>query len=76
VAGFKQDTADVKREYEALSNSTQIFIWSMVAIGVLIGLLLGGAIGYGVSVDEVDGRDCIEHDGQLYCADDGGQTEG
>lgn len=76
MAGFKQDTADVKREYEALSNSTQIFLWSMVAVGVLIGLLLGGAIGYGVSVDEVDGRDCIEHDGQLFCADEGGGTEG
>lgn len=76
MADFKQDTADVKREYEGLSNSTQVFIWSMVAIGVLIGLLLGGLIGYGVSVEEVDGRQCIEHDEQLYCADDGGQTEG
>lgn len=75
MAGFKQDTEDVKREYEALSNSTQVFIWSMVAIGLLIGLVLGGAIGYGVSVEEVDGRNCIDHDGQLYCADGGTQTD-
>ena len=69
MANFREDTEQVKREYEGLSNSTQIFIWSMIGAAVLLGLLLGGAIGYGVSVEEVDGRDCIEHDEQLYCAD-------
>lgn len=69
MANFKEDTEQVKREYEGLSNSTQIFIWSLIGAAVLLGLLLGGAIGYGVSVEEVDGRDCIEHDEQLYCAD-------
>jgi hypothetical protein len=68
VASFKEDTDLVKREYEGLSNSTQILIWSMVAIGVLIGLLLGGAIAYGVSVEEHEGRDCIEYEGEFYCA--------
>jgi hypothetical protein len=68
VASFKEDTDLVKREYEGLSNSTQILIWSMVAIGVLIGLLLGGAIAYGVAVEEHEGRDCIEHEGEWYCA--------
>ncbi|MBW3620682.1 MAG: hypothetical protein KY461_10590 [Actinobacteria bacterium] len=71
MANFREDTEQVKREYEGLSNSTQVFIWSMIGAAVLLGLLLGGAIGYGVSVEEVDGRDCIEHDEQLYCADDG-----
>jgi hypothetical protein len=68
VASFKDDTDQVKREYEGLSNSTQIMIWSMVAIGVLIGLLLGGAIAYGVAVEEHEGRDCIEYEGEWYCA--------
>lgn len=67
MAGIKEDTAQVKEEYEGLSNSTQIFIWSMVAIGVLIGLLLGGAIAYGVAVEEHEGRDCIEYEGDWYC---------
>jgi hypothetical protein len=69
VAGFKEDTEQVKREYEGLSNSTQILIWSMVAIGVLIGLVLGGAIGYGVAVEEHEGRDCIQYEDTWYCAD-------
>lgn len=68
MAGFKEDTAQVKEEYEGLSNSTQILIWSMVAIGVLIGLLLGGAIAYGVAVEEHEGRDCIEYEDEWYCA--------
>lgn len=74
MANFKEDTANVKREYESLSNSTQIFIWSLVSLGVVVGLLLGGAIGYGISVEEVEGRDCIDHEGQLYCADEGGTS--
>jgi hypothetical protein len=70
VAGFKEDTDQVKREYEGLSNSTQILIWSMVAIGVLIGLLLGGAIAYGVAVEEHEGRNCIQYEDEWYCAGD------
>jgi hypothetical protein len=68
VADFKEDTRQTKEEFEGLSNSTQILIWSMVAIGVLIGLLLGGAIAYGVAVEEVEGRDCIQYEGDFYCA--------
>jgi hypothetical protein len=67
VASFKDDTEQVKREYEGLSNSTQILIWSMVAMGVLIGLLLGGAVAYGVAVEEHEGRDCIEYEDEWYC---------
>ncbi len=68
MADFKEDTRQTKEEFEGLSNSTQILIWSMVAIGVLIGLLLGGAVAYGVAVEEVDGRDCIQYEGEFYCA--------
>lgn len=74
MANFKDDTALVKREYEGLSNSTQIFVWALVGLGVLLGLLLGGAVGYGIAVEEVDGRDCIEHDDQLYCAEGEGDA--
>lgn len=68
MADFKEDTRQTKEEFEGLSNSTQILIWSMVAIGVLIGLLLGGAVAYGVAVEEVEGRDCIQYEGEFYCA--------
>jgi uncharacterized membrane-anchored protein YhcB (DUF1043 family) len=70
VASFKEDTRNTKQEFESLSNSTQILIWSMVAIGVLIGLVLGGAIAYGVSVEEIEGRQCIQYEGDVYCADE------
>lgn len=68
MASFQQDTEQVKAEYDGLSNSTQILIWSMVAIGVLIGLMLGGAIAYGVAVEEQEGRDCIQYEDVWYCA--------
>ncbi len=69
MAGFTQDTNTVKEEFEALSTSTQIFIWSMVGLGVVIGVLIGGLVAYGIAVEEVDGRDCIELDDVLYCED-------
>ncbi|MFA9430640.1 hypothetical protein [Egicoccus sp. AB-alg2] len=67
----KSDTDRVREEFDGLSNATQVFIWCLVGLGVIVGLLLGGAVGYGVAVEDVEGRDCIEHDGELYCADDG-----
>lgn len=73
MASFQEDTRSTKQEFEDLSNSTQILIWSMVAIGVLIGLLLGGAIAFGVAVEEVEGRDCIQYEGDFYCA--GGEAD-
>jgi hypothetical protein len=68
---IKGDTDRVREEFDGLSNATQVFIWTLVGLGVVIGLLLGGAIAYGVAVEEVDGRDCIELDDTLYCAEDG-----
>lgn len=70
MAGFSEDTRQVKEEFEAISNSTQIFIWSLVGLGVVIGVLIGGLVAYGIAVEEVDGRDCIELDDVLYCADE------
>jgi hypothetical protein len=69
MASIGDDTRQVKEEYEGLSNSTQIFIWAMVSLGVIVGLLIGGAIGFGIAVEEVDGRDCIEYEDELYCAE-------
>jgi hypothetical protein len=65
---IKGDTDRVREEFDNLSTPTQVFIWSLVGLGVIIGLLLGGAVAYGVAVEEVDGRDCIELDDTLYCA--------
>lgn len=70
MAGFSEDTRQVKEEFEAISNSTQIFIWTLVGLGVVIGVLIGGIVAYGIAVEEVDGRDCIEHEDVLYCADE------
>lgn len=75
MAGFSEDTRNVKEEFEAISNSTQVFIWALVGLGVVIGVLIGGIVAYGVTVEEVDGRDCIEHEDTLYCADEGGDGE-
>jgi hypothetical protein len=71
---IKGDTEQVKNEFDNLSTPTQVFIWSLVGLGVIIGLLLGGAIAYGIAVEEVDGRDCIELDDTLYCEDQGAAT--
>jgi hypothetical protein len=69
MANFKDDTEQVKREYEGLSNSTQIFIWALVGLGVVLGLLLGSALGYGVAVEEHEGNEnCIEYQDEWYCA--------
>jgi hypothetical protein len=68
---ISEDTRRVREEFDGLSKPTQVFVAVLVALGILLGVVLGGMIGYGVAVEEVDGRDCIEHDGELYCADEG-----
>ena len=70
LPSFKEDTNQVREEFDGLSTSTQVFVASLVVIGVLLGLVLGGLVGYGISVEEVEGRDCIEHEDTLYCADE------
>jgi hypothetical protein len=75
MAGFKEDTDTVKAEFDAISTPTQVFIWSLVGLGVVIGVLIGAFAAVGIVVDEVEGRDCIEYDEVLYCAE-GEPTEG
>ena len=70
LPSLRDDTDQVRREFDGLSRSTQIFIACLVALGILVGLLLGGLLGYGIAVEEVDGRDCIEYEETLYCADE------
>jgi hypothetical protein len=69
VSAITDDTRRVKEEFDRLSTPTHVFIAVLVGLGILLGVVLGGFIGYGISVDEVEGRNCIEHDGTLYCAD-------
>jgi hypothetical protein len=68
---IKDDTRVVKEEFDGLSTPTQVFVAVLCGLSLIVGLLLGGVIGYNISVDEVDGRDCIEHEDTLYCADEG-----
>ncbi|HSK91552.1 MAG TPA: hypothetical protein VK875_09580 [Euzebyales bacterium] len=70
LPNLRDDTTHVRAEFDGLSRSTQIFIASLVGLGILLGLLLGALMGYGVAVEEVEGRDCIEHEDTLYCADE------
>jgi hypothetical protein len=66
---IKDDTRRVKDEFDGLSTPTQVFVAVLCALSLILGLVLGGVIGWNISVDEVDGRDCIEHEDTLYCAD-------
>lgn len=67
---LKQDTRQVREEFDAISKPTQIFIACLVALGIVLGALLAGAIGYGYA--EVDGRDgCIERRDTVYCEEEG-----
>jgi hypothetical protein len=63
---IKQDTRQVREEFDAISKPTQIFIACLVGLGIIVGALLAGLIGYGYA--EVDGRDgCIERRDTVYC---------
>ena len=70
---LKEDTRQVKEEFDAISKPTQIFIACLVGLGIIVGALLAGAIGYGYT--QVDGRDgCIERGDTIYCEE--GSAEG
>ena len=40
-----EDTRKVREEFDGLSRPTHIFIATLVALGVLLGFVLGAAIG-------------------------------
>lgn len=63
------DTNQVREEFNGIATSTKIFIASLIAIAILLGAVAGAAFGYGIAVEEVDGRDCIDYEDTLYCAD-------
>ena len=65
-----EDTNRVREEFDGLSKPTQVFVAALVALGILLGVVLGGMLGYGIAVEEVEGRDCIEHDDRLFCAEE------
>lgn len=70
---IKQDTRQVREEFDAISKPTQVFIAVLVGLGMIAGALLAGLIGYGY--DAVEGReDCIERRGTVYCEDEGVAT--
>lgn len=76
MAGLQEDTQQVKEEFDAISTPTQVFIWALVGLGVVVGILIGAFVGVGIAVEEIDGRDCIEYEDTLYCADDPATAEG
>jgi hypothetical protein len=63
---IKGDTDRVREEFDGLSKQTQVFVAVLVALGIVIGFLLGGALGYGTAVEELD-QDCIEYEDDRYC---------
>ncbi len=65
---LKEDTRLVREEFDAISTPTQVFIATLVCLGVLVGLVLARAIGFGV--DEADRPgDCITFRDKVYCAE-------
>jgi hypothetical protein len=69
MSAIADDTRQVRKEFDGLSTPTQVFIAVLVVLGILLGFLLGGLVGYGIAVEEVEGRQCIEYEDTLYCAD-------
>jgi hypothetical protein len=65
MASIQEDTRVVKEEFDAISTPTQIFIATLVALGIVIGFLLG----LWVAVDPLDDGDPpqqIEWDDNTY----------
>lgn len=76
MASIQEDTNVVKEEFDAISTPTQIFIATLVGLGIIIGVLLG----LWLAVEEIEGGDpppVIEWDDNTYRLDDGaGAPEG
>jgi hypothetical protein len=70
MASLQEDTRTVQREFDAISTPTQVFIATLVALGIVIGVLLG----LWMAVDPLDDADppqTIEWDDNTYRLDDG-----
>jgi hypothetical protein len=67
---IRNDYETVKTEFDGLSTPTQIFIATLVGLGILLGVVLGGWLGYGIAVEEHENRDCIEYEDDWYCLDE------
>lgn len=69
MASIKDDTATVKEEFDALSTPTQIFVATLVAIGIVIGVLIGLWLAV-ETLDDADPAQAIEWNDNTYRLDD------
>jgi hypothetical protein len=76
MASLQEDTRTVKEEFDAISTPTQIFIATLVGLGVIVGVLLGLWLAV-EPLDENEPPQAIEWDDNTYRLDDGaGAPEG
>lgn len=68
MSAIAEDTRQVKEEFEAISTPTQVFIVAMMALTFIVGLLVAKATDFGITVEQVNGQECIEHDERQFCA--------
>lgn len=75
MADIKEDTRVVKEEFDAISTPTQVFIATLVGLGIIVGVLLG----LWLAVEELEDGDpppTIEWNDNTYTLDPGsGGTE-
>jgi hypothetical protein len=71
MASLQEDTKTVQREFDAISTPTQVFIATLVALGIVIGVLLGLWMAVDPQ-DDADPHQIIEWDDNIYRLDDGG----
>jgi hypothetical protein len=68
MASLQEDTRVVKEEFDAISTPTQIFIATLVGLGVIIGVLLGLWLAVEV-IEDGDPPPVIEWDDNTYRLD-------
>jgi hypothetical protein len=71
MADMKEDTRVVKEEFDGLSTPTQIFVAVLVALGIILGALLGLWLAVH-PLDEGDPPQQIEWDDNTYTLQGGG----
>jgi hypothetical protein len=70
MASLQEDTKIVQREFDAISTPTQVFIATLVALGIVIGVLLGLWIAVSPQ-DDAEPHQVIEWDDNTYRLDEG-----